>query len=178
MGPEDSDLRAELLHRVEVDQQARNGWIALHGEPKDDPRREAARERVDEVDRDNTRWLREVVTAQGWPARSMVGDDGAIAAWLLVQHADRDLAFQRVCLDLMVALPESEAVPRNVAYLTDRVLLAEGESQVYGTQMQLVDGRYRPMSLRDPDTVDERRAAAGLDSLGEYMAGMQRRLDS
>jgi hypothetical protein len=46
------------------------------------------------VDQDNTRWLADVVSARGWPGWKLVGEDGAAAAWLLAQHADRDPAWQ------------------------------------------------------------------------------------
>jgi hypothetical protein len=78
-----------------------------------------------EVDQDNTRWLKGVVAWYGWPTRSMVGDDGAAAAWLLVQHADHDRAFQRRCLVLMQALPADQTSPEHIAYLADRVRSAE-----------------------------------------------------
>jgi hypothetical protein len=42
----------------------------------------------------------------------LVGEDGAHAAWLLAQHADRDPAFQRRCLDLLTqAVAGREASP-------------------------------------------------------------------
>jgi DNA-binding IclR family transcriptional regulator len=50
---------------------------------------------LEDVDRDNTRWLGELVNRQGWPGRSLVGEDGAAAAWLLAQHADQDPTLQR-----------------------------------------------------------------------------------
>jgi hypothetical protein len=53
------------------------------------------------VDADNLAWLKEVVAEVGWPGQSMVGEDGAHAAWLLAQHADQDPAFQRRCLELL-----------------------------------------------------------------------------
>jgi hypothetical protein len=56
---------------------------------------------VASVDAGNLAWLKETVAEVGWPGRSMVGEDGAHAAWLLAQHADRDPAFQRRCLDLV-----------------------------------------------------------------------------
>lgn len=58
-----------------------------------------------------------------------VHGDGAVAAWLLAQHADQDPPLQRRCLDLMRVAPETEVSPSHIAYLTDRVMLAEGESQ-------------------------------------------------
>jgi hypothetical protein len=36
------------------------------------------------------------------------------------------------------------------AYLTDRVLLAEGNQQLYGTQVMLVGGTWQPRPLADP----------------------------
>ena len=117
------ELRAELLRRAEQDQAARRetgpDWEAMAC-----------------VDRDNTAWMKGVVAEIGWPGRSVAGADGAHAAWLLVQHADTDPAFQRRCLDLMTeAAQAGEASLKELAYLTDRVLLAEGKPQEYGTQM-------------------------------------------
>ena len=116
----DEELRAELRRRVAADQEARHTL---------DTAAMAA------ADADNLPWLRQVITDVGWPGKSLVGEDGAQAAWLLAQHADRDPAFQRRCLDLLTAAVErGEATAVQQAYLTDRVLLHEGKPQEYGTQ--------------------------------------------
>ena len=104
----------------------------------------------------------------------MVGDDGAQAAWLLVQHADGDVAFQRRCLSLMEALVDTGAVfAGNVAYLTDRVLVNEGKPQIYATQFRTVDGKSEPLPMIEPDRVDQRRATMGLQPLNEYRKLME-----
>jgi len=150
----DEALRAELLRRVETDQVARKA-LDLDG--------------VREADGENLPWLKEVVAEHGWPGASLVGADGAHAAWLLAQHADADPAFQRRCLDLMTAAVEAgEATVRELAYLTDRVLLAEKQPQVYGTQVTRRDGQIVPLDLRDPDGLDARRSAVGLEPFAEY----------
>jgi hypothetical protein len=73
--------------------------------------------------RRNHALIRKIVSERGWPGRSLAGDDGSAAAWLVVQHMDADLEFQRKCLALMQeAFLAGEVLPRNLAYLTDRVL--------------------------------------------------------
>ena len=162
----DSQLRAELLRRAEQDQAARLAVIGQRGNRKQDW------EPVSSVDADNVAWLMHVVAEVGWPGRSMVGEDGAHAAWLLAQHADRDPAFQRRCLDLITEAERGEASSTELAYLTDRVLLAEGQPQEYGTQMEGREEGWTPRRLRDPRNVDERRAAVSLGPLSEYIARM------
>lgn len=169
-----SDLRAELLRRAEQDQVARAEMLrsaeqdqVAQGKPRPDW------DTVASVDADNLTWLKDVVAEVGWPDRSIVGQDGAHAAWLLAQHADRDPAFQRRCLDLITEAAKSgEASQTEVAYLTDRVLLAEGQPQEYGTQMTGREEGWVPRRLRDPANVDERRAAMSLGPLSEYIARM------
>jgi hypothetical protein len=67
-----------------------------------------------------------------------------------------------------------EAKPRELAYLTDRVLLAGGRPQEYGTQMQGTEEGWVPRNLRDPDNVDSRRAAVSLAPLREYIEQVNR----
>ena len=50
-----------------------------------------------------------------------------------------------------------------------RVLLAEGKPQEYGTQVTARDGQHVPRNLRDPDTVDQRRAEMDLTPLADYL---------
>lgn len=174
-------LRDELIERTERDQAARFAAIAWASERSIDGIVDEAslteQERDDQaalwaetsrIDVDNTAWLKSIVTEQGWPRYSVVGVDAGDAAWLLVQHADDDPSFQRLCLDLMSALPADEMSQINLAMLTDRVLLAEGKSQIYGTQFAVRDGEWMPMNLEDEENVDARRAEVGMPPLAEY----------
>jgi hypothetical protein len=69
-------------------------------------------------------------------ARSVCGgEDGAQAAWLLAQHADRRPELQQVLLEAMrAAVKAGEAAPADLAYLEDRVRVNAGRPQLYGTQ--------------------------------------------
>lgn len=174
------ELRQELLRRMKVDQDARQAAVHLLNQPArvegDSPVQRLTQlgksglmaAKVFKIDKDNTEWLKSEVDQHGWPAQSIVGEDAGHAAWLLVQHADADPRFQRKCLDLMLQLSWDEVSPQDVAYLTDRVLLAEGKKQVYGTQFATVDGRLQPKPIQDEATIDEKRAKVGLGPLAEY----------
>jgi hypothetical protein len=157
------DLRDELLRRRELDQAPMRGMrIGQTVDPEQ-------LERLEATIRDNTEWLRSVIQEWGWPERSLVGEHGADAAWLLAQHSDHDVAFQRECLDLLeAAVASGDASRSNLAYLSDRVLLKERGKQVYGTQFTNGPDGPEPQPIEDPESVEERRAAAGLISLAEY----------
>ena len=128
------------------------------------------------VDLRNTARMREIIAEIGWPTRSKVGDAAEHSAWLLVQHADADRAFQRDCLELMRAHAPDDVCAKHLAYLEDRIRTAEGEPQRYGTQMRKgAAGEWEPQILEDPGRVDELRAAVGLGPLSEYVAGIRGR---
>ncbi len=61
------------------------------------------------VDVRNTDRLREIVERYGWPGRSLVGEEGADHAWLLAQHADKQLEFQRRALILLATAVDQAA---------------------------------------------------------------------
>jgi tetratricopeptide (TPR) repeat protein len=162
------ELRDELLRMMEEDQAARREAIRTNFK---DP---AVQERMRTIDQRNTARLKEIIAQVGWPTRTLVGHRGAKSAWLLVQHADLDPAFQKECLALLEkAVVAGEAAGEDLAYLTDRVLVAEGKPQRYGTQFHMVDGQLVPRPLEDEAQVDARREAVGLEPMEEYAAQMR-----
>jgi hypothetical protein len=156
-----SDLQKELLRRSDLDQVSRSALLAGNYDYY---------ARLIEIDDENAAWLEKVVDTVGWPGCSLVGEAGAHAAWLLAQHADRRPSFQQRCQRLMEqAVAHDDASPADLAYLTDRVLLAQGKEQIYGTQIVARDGRYVASRLSDSANVDQRRASLGLEPLGSYL---------
>jgi hypothetical protein len=124
------------------------------------------------VDRPNTERLKAIVEEEGWPTRAAVGRDGRRAVFLLVQHADRDPAFQRAALDPMrAAYVAGDASGSELALLTDRVRKATGEPQLYGSQIHVTPGSPPTLwPVEDEANVDARRAEMGLPPLAEYLA--------
>lgn len=158
----DQPLRRELLARVENDQAVRQKVIAEGAG--------GSWEKTVPVDRDNTAWLKKVVAEKGWPTRSMVGEDGSKAAFLIAQHATLDPGFQeQVLAQMQAALEQKEADPADFALLKDRVLLHQGKPQLYGTQFGTdPDGTMFLDATQDLDGLDARRQAMGLPPIADY----------
>lgn len=159
--PQRPDLAAELVRRAEIDQQAR-GFVFRCDEPTG-----AEAEHLRRVDEDNTAWLEAVVNAHGWPGVCLVGEKGANAAWLLAQHADQRPELQRRWLPMLRAAVEAgDAEPSLLAYLDDRVALADRRPQQHGTQ-RIGPNRdeVQLAPLEDPQRVNEYRQAVGLNPL-------------
>jgi hypothetical protein len=164
----DPALRAELLAMLAQDQAVRTG-VAPPGDPR------TAHELLadwDETDRRHNARMAEILEAVGWPGWRLVGSDGAFAAWVLVQHADLDPGLQERGLGLMTAAVRAgDADPSDWAYLVDRVRVAKGEPQVYGTQWGAdAAGRPEPRTpIEDEAMVDVRRAEVGLGTIEDYL---------
>ena len=68
----------------------------------------------------------------------------------------------------MLALPADEVDKKNIAYLTDRVRVANGKLQVYGTQHEDRGGYSVTRPVEDLEHLDEIRATVGLPPMSEY----------
>ncbi|WP_313321244.1 DUF6624 domain-containing protein [Stenotrophomonas sp.] len=158
--PSEPALREQLLEMARIDQDARSGeWSPQ------------MIEKMLAVDAANLPQIRKIAAEHdGLPAVSQVGADGLSAAWLLVQHADRDVDFQRGVLErIMPLVGRGEVSSREYALLTDRVLVNSNRPQRYGSQLLAVGGEWQPRPMEAPDQVDQRRAAVGEMPLADYI---------
>ena len=127
----------------------------------------------DRVQRVNTTRLKKIVEKYGWPSIDLVGKRASRNAWLIVQHADHDLRFQKKCLKLIKEkyLRDPQAIsPENIAFLTDRTLINTKRKQLFGTQFY-IDKKdkftYRP--IKDFKNLDRRRKEYGIPPFKKYM---------
>lgn len=130
---------------------------------------------MEKVHDENAALLMRVFDDIGWPGRREYGDDGAGAAFLILQHAIGHPELQRRGLALILdAIPEGQANPLDAAYLADRIAIFEGGAQTFGTQFDWdTNGQLSPAQVRDPQTLDERRASVGLPPMAETIAHMR-----
>jgi hypothetical protein len=164
------EIANELISMGDEDQAMRSRAIENRGVIESDE--------DDKLDRRNTERLKEIVSTIGWPTISKVGKQAAEDAWILVQHADHDVEFQKECLGLMKQAGKGEVELEFLAKLEDRVRVNSGELQIYGTQFQdpeKNDGEYVTQPIEDLGTVEERRKLMGLPTIAEATEEMYKK---
>ena len=173
--PHDKEwVRRKLQHMVNIDQMVRtasedpklSGWSP-------DARRHFNQKRgalMGKIDRANTAELKELLKIHHWFTVSEFGEKVDNLAWLLVQHADHDVAFQQQVLGILTELhAKGETRPSSYAYLWDRVAGHTGKKQRYGTQGRCIGpGVWEPFEIEDPANLEKRRAGVGLPSMQVY----------
>ncbi|MEU6349912.1 hypothetical protein ABZ896_11360 [Streptomyces sp. NPDC047072] len=113
--------------------------------------------------------LLRIVDRYGWPRARRDGAHVADAAWLLLQHADRENQARE---DALAAVAQAVALghtdPRHLALLHDRTRSVMEEEQIFGTFMLAVDGQPRFLYPTQPlEQIERQRAAISMPSLSK-----------
>lgn len=169
-----ADVAMRLNDMASKDQQIRQEWYALEQNSKGTSvEKEALQKRWKVIDGENLKQVKNIIAACGWPGTAK----DSHSAWLLAQHADSDLAFQREARALLEgSVKAGIAAARDLAYLSDRIAANEGRPQEYGTQFSQPDRCHLVIEpVDDRAMVNRRRLAVGLQSLEEYEAEGRRR---
>lgn len=111
----------------------------------------------------NSRRFADIVASIGWPTRSRVGEDGADAAWILLQHFGV-VEFQERYLDLLLDLPPGERDLKHYAFTFDLLCKVKGRVPRFGTM---------GLPVEDEEHLDARRAAFDLPTLASQEASRQ-----
>jgi len=165
-----TEISKEIISMKDQDQEYRHKWGKLVREGKTNSKKfKKISKKLITIDSNNTNRIREIVERYGWPTYDLVGKKASKAAWLIVQHADRNPLVQMYCLPLLKdAVDRQQADPSNYAYLYDRVQIAKGEKQLYATQSTtnngLVTGYFQP--IEDESNVQKRREEMRVRLLG------------
>ena len=115
--------------------------------------------------------LERILDRYGIPTRNMVGARGADAAMLIGQHS---AWLQPRMLRMAKAAPAGQISPEALALMEDRVLVAQGKPQIYGSQFNATDaGLFKFHPVEDPAGMEARRARVGLPPLRDYICHME-----
>jgi hypothetical protein len=113
--------------------------------------------------------VKSILDSRGWLGPEEVGQQGAMALFLVIQHADS--ATQVYYLPMMRdAVKHGKAAPQNLALLEDRVLTRKGEKQLYGSQVRTNpdNGLNEFFPIADEANVNKRRESVGLEPIEAY----------
>ena len=124
----------------------------------------------------NADWLKTELRDHGWYKISIYGADADRAAWLIVQHARHDLAFQQEALAMLEPLWQSgETKGENFAMLYDQTAHYTGRPGRFGVMGDCTaPGVWTPAPLEDKSAVDAWRTKAGLPPLAQHIATRSR----
>ena len=120
-------------------------------------------------------YLENLLNEIEWVDATTYGQEASNWAFLIAQHADRNLDLQVLALERMTPFLEKGEVDKQAyAYLTDRVAVNQGREQVYGSQTtgECKDGLLISEPIENVETVDARRASMELDTLNEYLSAI------
>lgn len=167
------EAAADLVE-MDADSTARRAALLEMSEPDPLALRELVR-----LEQTHAVRLREIVTQYGWPSRSLVGAQASTAAWRILQKAEWQPTLQAELLERVQPQVASGEIPaEEYAQLTDRVRVARGQPQLYGTQFRVLvrgDEQYlQPTTpIENPDGLDLRRASLGLPPHMDYVLQLQ-----
>lgn len=172
--PRNAELAEKINRLFEIDQRVQNEIVAAF-------QNGAGKEKMDELYRIETETfethipiLKEIIRKHGFPTFELVGKEASQNFFVMIQHADSDIRFQKFCLKKAKRFVKTKQVSTlNFAYLTDRVRINSGKPQIYGTQLDYdIEGKAFSKNLKDAKNVNRRRNSVGLEPLEEYLKKM------
>lgn len=164
-------LVKELLIRVDFDQRCQ--LVLVNASPDERkaawPQMEAD---LNAIYRSNVQWLKAHYAKGNLFNERLSGELASTAAWLIVQHADHDPAWQKAMLpDIQKVAEAGDFSKSHWAMLVDRVAVNSGELQIYGSQGKCeFDRKWHPKPIKDPNGVEARRKEVGLSTMTDNIA--------
>lgn len=113
--------------------------------------------------------VKKILDERGWLSDSVIGARGNQTLFLVIQHSNRP-TWEKYIPMLREAVKLGNAQPSALALMEDRLALAQGKRQTYGSQIGSDASGAYVLPLDDPDHVDERRKTVGLGKLQEYVS--------
>jgi hypothetical protein len=123
------------------------------------------------VDLNNQCILKEVIEEYGFPSVNLIGKDALRGVFMIIQHADRNIEWQKEqLLYIKAAVLKGELDARKYAYLYDRIQMNAKLPQLYGTQFSSVGVNEATLyNVHNEEELDFRRMEIGLMPIDIYI---------
>ncbi len=164
------EIDATLCKIGKADQAARMAWVNFSmGAMSQEQAVEYALQ-MERTDSTNLVTVKRILDTYGWP--SGLSEDANNAIFLVIDHSD--LETMNKYLGVFQDAASRGILPmQDLVTLEDRILMDFGCTQFYGTQSRQIskDGKTQTYiwPVRNPDSLNERRASVGLPTIEEYL---------
>ena len=160
----DTILEQDQKYRLQIEE-----IVQTYGQESEEMK--AKLKTMHETDSLNQIRVKSILDNQGWLETDVIGYNGNLALWLVIQHADLEVQLRYLPM-MRAAVKEGNARPEHLALLEGRVAIRQGGRQIHGSQIGIDQetGEYYVSPLIDPDNVDKRRFEVGLNSFQEYIS--------
>jgi len=102
--------------------------------------------------------LQAMIEKNGFPTISKVGDDACYAAFKIIENSTHNVMFQENCLKIMLEeYKTGEIPPQYIAILQDKILIANGKKQIFGTQISEKSKKQKIEPVIDKDKLNSRQ---------------------
>ncbi|MCU1268067.1 MAG: Acetyltransferase domain protein [Acidobacteria bacterium] len=165
-GPPNDKLRSEFLKLRTKDDELLQVYMTQ-------PKQKDARLKLDQSRAKNSNRLCEILKQFGWPTISLVGPDGAAAAFSILQNSP-SYALQIDLMPLVVAAVKKNELdkPHFAAYF-DRMRMRVGMMQYFGTQASLVNGLLVLVPIEAEAQLGARRGQMDLPPMADYLRSLE-----
>lgn len=112
-----------------------------------------------------------LISEKGWLGPDIIGNQGNTTLFLVIQHSNLSTQIRYLPI-LKKAVEEGKASATDLAYLVDRVLVAQGKKQIYGTQVKrdTNSNYYIVPPIENPENVNIKREQVGLGAIKNYLS--------
>jgi hypothetical protein len=123
-----------------------------------------------EIGDSNFSKVEQLITTYGWPTYSSVGKLAADAPLIIINHLESEEMRIKYLPKIKNACIQNEGSCMEFAKIQDRILVNTGKLQIYGMQFLYNSKReLEPFPIQDPEYVDQKRKAIGLEPLKKYL---------
>lgn len=123
---------------------------------------------LEKVHLNNARRLSAMIKKMGFPVLSNAGEKGVRLSWLIIHHAISWPDFMRQSLlEMRLAAAQNDYIVELLAYLDDKIAFLEGRPQLYGTNIEWIDGELTRTPIEDIVYLDVRRKSLGLPPISQ-----------
>lgn len=166
-----SDLITDMAYK---DQQSQKNLIDAIKSHKDKKIIDSLENEKKKLFESNCKKCIGILNTYGYPNYDLVSENVSNDYWLIVQHCDNNIKFQKKALKQLEKFSRiGKANITNMAYLRDRVNKNLKKPQIYGTQVfRNKNGKYEVYPIQNMESIDDRRKNVGLEPLQKYLDSM------